>query len=177
MVQGVLVVVGSGIQVTTHLTYQAESVIKQADKVFYVIPDSLGDKWMLSLNSNAESLSPLYKNRNRRLDVYQAMVEHILTAVRAGKKVCAVFYGHPGVFVLPSHEAIKQAKAEGYEAWMCPGISAEDCLFADLNVDPATDGCQTYEATDFLVNHRHVDPTSQLIFVAGWCHWQYASPS
>lgn len=163
MSKGVLVVVGTGIQVTTHITAQAESLIRQADKVFYTIPDQLGDAWMQALNATAESLSPLYKGHKRRLDTYQFMVERMITAVRAGLNVCAVFYGHPGVFVLPAHEAIKQARAEGFRAWMCPGISAEDCLFADLNIDPATYGCQTYEATDFLINHPQIDTSSHLI--------------
>jgi hypothetical protein len=43
---------------------------------------------------------------------------------------------------------------------MLPAISAEDCLFADLGVDPADHGCPSYEATDFLVHgaaHRSCD--------------------
>lgn len=163
MTKGVLAVVGTGIQMITHITAQAESLVRQADKVFYTIPDQLGDAWMQTLNPTAESLSPLYKGQSRRLDTYQLMVERIITAVRADLQVCAVFYGHPGVFVLPAHEAVKQARAEGYLAWMCPGISAADCLFADLNIDPATYGCQSYEATDFLINRPQIETSSHLI--------------
>ena len=39
---------------------------------------------------------------------------------------------HPGVYVAPSHETVLRARAEGYPARMLPGISSEDCLFADL---------------------------------------------
>lgn len=46
---------------------------------------------------------------------------------------------------------------------MLPGISAEDCLFADLGFDPATYGCQSYEATDFLANGRRIDPSGSVI--------------
>jgi len=35
---------------------------------------------------------------------------------------------------------------------MLPGISAEDCLFADIGVDPGIYGCQSFEATDLFVN-------------------------
>ena len=49
------------------------------------------------------------------------MVEEILAAVREGKRVCAVFYGHPGVYVKPSHEAVRRARKEGFEARMLPG--------------------------------------------------------
>jgi hypothetical protein len=44
-----------------------------------------------------------------------------------------------------------------------PAISAEDCLFADLGVDPAVNGCQSFEATDFLVHQRVIDTSSQLV--------------
>ena len=46
---------------------------------------------------------------------------------------------------------------------MLPGVSAEDCLFCDLNVDPASAGCQSLEATDFLMHQRSIDPASHLI--------------
>jgi len=56
------------------------------------------------------------------------MVERILKNVKDGFKVCVVFYGHPGVFVQPSHEAIRIARLEGFSARMLPGISAEELL-------------------------------------------------
>jgi len=91
------------------------------------------------------------------------MVERILAAVRRGLDVCAVFYGHPGVFVSPSHEAIRRAREEGFPARMLPAVSAEDCLFADLGLNPGATGCQSYEATDFLVRRRRVDPSAALV--------------
>jgi uncharacterized protein YabN with tetrapyrrole methylase and pyrophosphatase domain len=87
----------------------------------------------------------------------------MLREVRDGKQVCAAFYGHPGVFVDPSHRAVAQARAEGYPAELLPAISAEDCLLAELGVDPADDGCLTYEATDFLTRNREVVPTAALV--------------
>ena len=91
------------------------------------------------------------------------MTAHIIDAVRQGADVCAAFYGHPGVFAFPPHEAIGRARAEGFRARMLPAISAEGCLFADLGVDPATSGCQSFEATDFLVSNRKFDMNSSLI--------------
>jgi hypothetical protein len=46
---------------------------------------------------------------------------------------------------------------------MLPGVSAEDCLFADLGLDPAPHGCQSFEATDFLLSDRRIDTRSSLI--------------
>jgi len=77
--------------------------------------------------------------------------------------VVGVFYGHPGVFVSPSHRTIAIARDEGYIATMLPGVSAEDCLYADLDIDPSSSGCVTYEATDLLLSNRTLVPSSHLI--------------
>jgi hypothetical protein len=111
----------------------------------------------------AMSLRGYYGEGVNRRYSYEAMIEHMLSCVRAGRVTCAALYGHPGVFAYPAHEAIRRARAEGYAAQMLPGISAEDCLFADLGVDPAVTGCQTFEATDFLLNSRTVDTSAQLV--------------
>ena len=70
--------------------------------------------------------------------------------------MCLVSYGHPGVFAYPMHEAIRQAKALGHSAVMFPAVSCEDAFFADLGVDPGQSGCQSFEATDFLVYQRRL---------------------
>ncbi len=137
--------------------------IERADKVLYLVAEPAAEEWVRRLNPTTESLSDCYLEGQSRALAYEAMIERILSPVRKGLSVCAVFYGHPGVFVYPSHEAIRIARSEGLEARMLPGISAEDCLFADLGIDPARSGCQSYEATDFLVSERRIDPRSSLI--------------
>ena len=87
----------------------------------------------------------------------------MLRDVRAGHVVLGIFYGHPGVFVSPSHRAIAIAREEGYKARMLPGVSAEDYLFADLGFDPACEGCVTYEASDLLIRNRPLNPSSHNI--------------
>ncbi len=167
MKAGSLTVVGTGIQLVGHLTLAAKAWIEQADKVLFAVADPVTAKWLRSLNPTAESL-PYNTNNHRRRETYQEMVEKILAEVRQGLNVCAVFYGHPGVFADATHEAIKQTRREGFKAQMLPGISAEDCLFADLGLDPGRNGCQSFEATDFLIRRRKFDPTSALIL------WQIA---
>lgn len=161
--KGRLVVVGTGLRTTGQMTIDAIAWIKRADLVLYVVGDPVAEDAIFALNPKAESLQVLYSSETKRIDTYNAMVERILTEVRAGKTVCGVFYGHPGVFVYPSHEAIKLARAEGFSAVMLPGISAEDCLFADIGIDPASTGCSSYEATDWLFNQRPTDPASAMV--------------
>lgn len=168
MKTGSLTVVGTGIQLVGHLTLAAKAWIEQADRVLFAVADPATAKWLQSLNSTAEAL-PYNTDNLRRKDTYREMVDRILVEVRQGLNVCAVFYGHPGVFADSPHAAIKQARREGFRAQMLPGISAEDCLFADLGIDPGRYGCQSFEATDFLIRQRKFDPTCSLIL------WQIAT--
>jgi uncharacterized protein YabN with tetrapyrrole methylase and pyrophosphatase domain len=162
--RGSLVVVGTGIRTVGHLTMEAVAWIKQADKVLYVVGDPVAEAMLKELNPDgAESLTVMYAEGKQRIETYNEMVERTLACIRAGKLTCMACYGHPGVFVYPSHESIRRARAEGYSARMLPGISSEDCLFADLGVDPGIGGCQSYEATDFLLNGRVIDPSSSVI--------------
>jgi uncharacterized protein YabN with tetrapyrrole methylase and pyrophosphatase domain len=115
------------------------------------------------IRPDARSLYDHYEPGLHRQEIYDRMTETMLHEVRREQTVCAAFYGHPGIFVYPSHEAVRRARAEGFAARMLPAVSAEDCLFADLGVDPGATGCQSYEATDFLLRRRQVDPTAMLI--------------
>lgn len=161
---GQLVVVGTGLRTVGQMTTESIAWIRAADRVLYVVGDPVAERAIHDLNPDlSESLQTLYGEGQDRLATYENMVERILQCVRAGERVCAVFYGHPGVFVYPSHESVKRARAEGFSAVMLPGVSAEDCLFADLCIDPAATGCLSYEATDFLFNQRAVDPASALV--------------
>src|SRR3970282_2169154 len=103
------------------------------------------------------TLQDCYSVGKPRYRTYREMADRILSAVRAGAQVCAAFYGHPGVFVRPSHDAIRRAPREGFPARMLPGVSAEDCLVADLGVNPGEIGSQSFEATDFLGYRRRFD--------------------
>jgi uncharacterized protein YabN with tetrapyrrole methylase and pyrophosphatase domain len=145
------------------MSMEARNSIKSAQKVLYSVADAVTETAIKKLNSTAESLQPFYGPNKHCLVTYQEMVERILFFVRKRHDVCVVFYGHPGVFVYSSHEAIQRARREGFRATMLPATSSEDCLFADLGIDPATSGCQSFEATDFLIRRRKFDPSSHLI--------------
>lgn len=161
---GSLVVIGTGIRTVGQLTIEAIAWIREADSVLYVVADPIAEAVIKDLNpEGAVNMVGYYQEGQSRIIAYNAMIDHILRCVRSGDKTVAAFYGHPGVFAYPSHESIRRARKEGYSAKMLPAISSEDCLFADLGVDPAVGGCQSYEATDFLVNAPIIDPSSQLI--------------
>jgi precorrin-3B methylase len=159
---GSLTVVGTGIQ-AGQVTTVARNAIQKADKLLYFVTEPIAKAYLHGLNPTAESLERFYGHEKERLVTYMEMVDRILEEAGRGLNVCAAFYGHPGVFVLPAQEAIRRAREAGIPAKMLPGISAEDCLFADLGIDPALPGCQSFEATDFLIHRRQFDVTASLI--------------
>lgn len=168
MQAGSLCIVGTGVGMAGQLSAEARAAIVGADSVLTLTGDPLFDAWLDTLNEARQGLEHHYAEAPDRPSAYARMSDHILAEVRMGKRVCAAFYGHPGVFVTPSHDAIQRARAEGFAATMLPGISAEDCLFADLGVDPGACGCQSYEARDFFVHARQIDTSAALIL------WQIA---
>ena len=161
--KGSLVCVGVGMTLGSHITPLARSHIEKADVVFTALSDGIIELWLARMNADVRSLQPLYKEGKSRSETYRQMVEVMLTEVRAGKQVCGAFYGHPGVFAWPPHKAIEIARAEGYPAHMEPGVSAEDCLYADLGFDPGRYGCQHHEASQFMFYRRRIDPSAYLI--------------
>ena len=142
--------VGSGIELVRDTTIGARIAIESAEKVLMLVTDPASELWIRKLNSNVESLFDCYVEGRPRLEAYKKMVERIFNNVREGFKVCVVFYGHP-VFLFNLHTNLSRLPASKGLVLVLPGISAEDCLFADIGLDPGKDGCQSFEATDFLV--------------------------
>lgn len=160
---GSLACVGIGIMLGSHITPLARSHIQTADVVFVAVSDGIVELWLKEMHADVRSLQPFYAEGKRRTQTYREMVDAMLSEVRAGKRVCAVFYGHPGVFAWAPHRAIKVAREEGYLAHMEPGISSEDCLYADLGIDPGSVGCQHFDTTQYMLYRRQVDPSAWLI--------------
>ncbi|MFZ6743925.1 SAM-dependent methyltransferase [Undibacterium sp. JH2W] len=165
--QGSLVCVGTGMRMAGQLTPIAQSYMESFDIVIAAVPNIFTRKWLQGVAKEYVCLNDHYDDTKvdgkTRRDTYRRMADTILKEVRAGKKVCAAFYGHPGIFACISHMAIAEAREEGYEAHMEPGISALDCLVADLGIDPGSYGMQSMESTQFMIYKRTLDPTALLV--------------
>ncbi|HTD28145.1 MAG TPA: SAM-dependent methyltransferase, partial [Xanthomonadaceae bacterium] len=98
---GSLVCVGIGMTLGSHITPLARSYIEKSDVVFAAVSDGIVELWLAEMHPDVRSLQPLYHEGTSRTQTYRKMVDSMLTEVRAGKRVCGVFYGHPGVFAWP----------------------------------------------------------------------------
>jgi uncharacterized protein YabN with tetrapyrrole methylase and pyrophosphatase domain len=145
------------------MTAEARAAIERADVVFHLMAEPVAEGWLEHIRPDARSLAGHYQPERHRNEIYGAIADEIVEAVEAGADVCVAFYGHPGMFVVPAHEAIRRVREAGFDARMQPGISALDCLVADLGVDPAPSGLQSYEATEFLLRRPVVDTAAALV--------------
>ena len=159
---GELTVIGSGIE-SVGFILGDEELIRAADAVFFCVSDPATAVWIKSIRPDAYDLYVLYDNSKVRYTTYMQMAEAMLHFVRQGKKVTAIYYGHPGIFVLPTHRAIMIARREGHRAEMRASVCALDCLCADLGVDPSQPGMQTHEATGMLIRGCAPDTTLHVV--------------
>jgi precorrin-6B methylase 1 len=161
--QGSLSVVGAGIRPGLHLTEETRRRIVHAQDVLYLLAEVAPTRWIHRLNPSAESMNDIYRPGRDQREVYDELVGRVLERVRRGRTVCMVTYGHPAVFDDSCHEALRRARDEGFGAELLPAVSAMDCLFADLEIDPGRGGLQLYEATDFLESARRPETVVPLI--------------
>ena len=164
MIQGSLTFVGTGLTIAGQVTQEALSCIEDAEKLFYLASNVTTSRWIESLNPSAESLHDAYRDGKPREQTYAEMVERILAA--ALRRAATSSSRSTVTRGSSSTRRTKPSAAHARQATKLrcsPGISAEDCLFADLGVDPGERGCQSFEATDFLLRRRIFDPTSTLV--------------
>ncbi|MBX9882953.1 MAG: hypothetical protein K2X73_13385 [Sphingomonas sp.] len=162
IIPGELSVLGSGIA-HNDIMVSDETALLHADVVFHCLYDRVTESWINQLRPDAYDLRILYNPSVARHLSYVCMAEALLHFVRQGKKVVAMFYGHPGFFATPTHRAIKVARAEGHRTTMRPGISALDHLVADLGFDPMIPGLISFEASELVYGGRVLDPSLHTI--------------
>lgn len=145
------------------MTMEVQASVKAADVVHVVIPDPMTTAAIGHLNPNVDDMSQLYVEGAHRVRIYEQMRDRVLASLEKDLETCFLVYGHPLVFAYPTKLALEAAHALGYETKVLAGISAEDLLYAELEIDPAQHGCQTYAATAFLKEGRSWDLDAVLL--------------
>ncbi|KAK6511613.1 hypothetical protein TWF481_000528 [Arthrobotrys musiformis] len=163
---GSLTLVGTGVRSLCQLTLEAIQEVEGADVIYYAVRDAATEGFIKKKNEKAIDLYQYFINDDNipEADIYIQIAEVLLADTRSGLRVVGVFFGHPGLFMSPNRRALAIAQAEGYTAKMLPGISVDDCLLADLGIDPSFVGCLTCEARDFLI-HDHIGLASRHVIM------------
>lgn len=160
-----IAIVGSGIKTLSHLTTEAKAYITGADKVLHLVNEPMMQEWLEQNAKASRNLDEAYFSFDKRLDTYQALAKTIIDEFNHHDFICFVLYGHPTIFATIGLEALALAeqKQMTIEHVIIPGISAQDCLFADLKVDPGDSGCYSIDVNDLLLFDKTIEPHSHLI--------------
>ncbi|QLZ68981.1 methylase [Legionella sp. PC1000] len=164
-----LIVCGSGIKSVSHLTEETKYIIKNSDKVLYLVNEHNLKSWIQRESKKAENLEKLYFNSDKRIDSYSNITNYIISEYNKGIVLCVLFYGHPTIFSESALNAVKKIKEDNGSAIILPGISTFDCLCSDLEIDPGDKGCLTMDATELLLYERNIDTNAHVIL------WQVAN--
>lgn len=159
---GRLTIAGMGMR-PGHLTLQSRLAIQEADRVVYLLADTVMVEWVLGLNPHAESLEGCFSPGDPSQAECDEIIGRVLSLVRRGLGVCAVFHGHPGYANVLAGLMLRRAWGEDLPAAMLPAVSVEDCLFAEVGIDPGKYGCQSHDASDFIARRRRFDPCTALL--------------
>ena len=161
---GSISLVGIGYLGGAHVTSETLALIRSADRLFFLVGDPLLEIWLRSLNPTATSLEDCASEGMALADCCHRMADEVLNAMPGDSSICVAFSGHPGIAVDPAYEILQRARAARIRVTMFPAVSAIDCFFADLGIDPAQ-GCQLFETETLIEMDYRLDPRSSLILL------------
>jgi uncharacterized protein YabN with tetrapyrrole methylase and pyrophosphatase domain len=158
-----LCVLGSGIKTIAHITLETVEFVKNSDIVLFLVNEPLLKDYIKDLSKNSFDLEETYYSNDNRKEAYQLISEKIVEQLELYDKVSVILYGHPIYCSSPAQKAIRVAKDKGINIISCPAVSSLDCLFSDLNIDPAEYGMQIYTADQFI--NENIKPTTSSYLV------------
>lgn len=151
-------IVGLGIVNVRQVTREVEEALRRSREILYVAEIFGLAEYLHQLCPHVTDLRKIaYREGEDRMNAYNTMTAKVIEAALEHPPVTFALYGHPLVFAFPPFQILRVAPLLGLRVKIFPGISAMDCLFVDLKLDPA-EGLQMYEATDILLRQRPLQP-------------------
>lgn len=154
-----ITIAGLGILNVDHVTRETERALRAANEVLYV---DTGVATEAFLGTLCPRVTPLfgasYETGGPRRGAYHRMAARVVEAALDHAPVVFAMQGHPVVGATAPGLIARAGRLLGLEVRALPGISAMDCLFAELMLDPVAEGLQMVEATDLLLRRRPLQP-------------------
>jgi uncharacterized protein YabN with tetrapyrrole methylase and pyrophosphatase domain len=152
-------IVGLGILHPNQITREVEAALCRSNEVLFVERSDALESYLATISTKLTDLATAaYQEGADRLEAYDTMAAMVIDAALDHPPVTFALYGHPLIFAYPPFQILQIAPLLNLRVKILPGISALDCLFVDLKLDPAQQGLQIYEATDLLLRRRPLQP-------------------
>lgn len=160
-------ILGSGIKTISHLTNESVELIESAAKVFYLVNEPIMKKFLSDISKDSFDLDEIYFSHNYRVKSYTKIVDKIICYATKNKDedLAVVFYGHPYFCAEIGLEIKKIALTKNIPVKTFSAVSSLDCMYSDLDIDPAQHGMQIYETTHFINYPKIFDITSHLVLL------------
>ena len=154
-----ITIVGLGVLNVDQVTGETERAIRRSNEVLYVDTGVATRGFLQEICPKVTSLfATSYQESGCRLGSYDRMAVAVIEAALDHPPVTFAMGGHPIVGAEAPFLIYEMARLLGLEVVTLPGISAMDCLFAELMIDPCVNGLQMYEATDLLLRRHPLLP-------------------
>ncbi len=152
-------IVGLGVLNVDQITRETERVLRESNEVLYVDTGVATRAYLEGLCPRVTSLfETSYEEDAHRLSAYHHMAARVVDAAMDHPPVTFAMHGHPTVGAYAPFLIRDMAGLLNLDVLVLPGVSAMDCLFAELMVDPCVGGLQMVEATDLLLRRRPLQP-------------------
>lgn len=162
-------VVGIGIKWIEHITLEVDRVLGSCNEILYIERAPGIEEYFRKKCERTTNLTDLYAENSDRSKTYHEMAARVIEAALERSPVVFALYGHPTIYAFPPFLVREMANPLGLNVKILPGISALDCLFCDLAVDPSVNGIQMFEATDLLLRKHPINTTAATVI------WQIGS--
>ncbi|MBB4305186.1 precorrin-2 methylase [Rhodobium orientis] len=162
-------IVGIGIKWIEHITLEVDRVLGFCKEILYIERAPGIEEYFAEKADFVTNLTDLYSEDSERTETYHEMATRVVDSALEHSPVAFALYGHPTIYAYPPFLVREMAASLGLSVKLLPGISALDCLFCDLAIDPSVNGIQMFEATDLLLREHPINTAAATVI------WQIGS--
>jgi uncharacterized protein YabN with tetrapyrrole methylase and pyrophosphatase domain len=143
---GEIVVMGSGLLGSHHLTLETVEAMSSADVVYHLVTGVEAEQRMKQLNPRVFSLISFYRDGDLDLEVYGRIVSFLLAQAMVHRRVGFVVMGHPSIYVAPTHLLVEHGPRHGVPVHVLPALSSIDTILTQMPFDIANTGLQILDS-------------------------------
>jgi precorrin-3B methylase len=153
-----LYLVGLGIHGAAQVTRETEAILRRCTRVYYAHADPTVADYSAELGPRVVNVARYYADARSFRRTYEAIAAVVTRSAAKWPPVALATYGHPLVYVSVANWLLERLPRRGLRVKALPAVSALDCLFVDLRLNPADAGLQMYDANDLLLKRRPLQP-------------------
>jgi uncharacterized protein YabN with tetrapyrrole methylase and pyrophosphatase domain len=151
-----ITIAGLGTVNIDHVTRQVEAALASSAQVLFLDEGIATRAFLEARCERVVDLSTHWVSGRSRIGAHHAMAAHVIDAALTERPVTFAVSGHP-THLVPATFLVRDLGALlGLRVEVLAGVSALDQICAECLIDPASQGLQSFEATDVLLRRRPI---------------------